>query len=329
VVEDFSKLKIALVSDELTRSGLQGECNIYNLTTYNYKFVINFWKPDFILVESAWSGYRNSWKYKIASYENTNRSNHQLKNLVEYAKQKNIKTVFWNKEDGIHFDRFINSAKFFDYIFTTDENKINDYKLNCPNAKSVNSLTFAVNTKIHYPQNLQRKNKFVFCGSFRADLHQERRKNQLMLLSAAKEFGLDIYDRNSDRKSSIFRFPEEFKKNILPKISYEKTGNIYNSYLGCLNINTILDSKTMFSRRLIEIMACKSPVVTTPSLAIDNFFKDFVFIANTKEEAKEHFLRLKSGYNKEIIQKLDGGFNLINQLFTYKNWLQAILKSIN
>ncbi|MCG2953024.1 glycosyl hydrolase family 1, partial [Escherichia coli] len=72
-------------------------------------------------------GYRNSWQGKIASYENKPDNNNELKKIVEYCKRKKIKTVFWNKEDPFHFERFSDSASFFDIIYTTDADSINRY----------------------------------------------------------------------------------------------------------------------------------------------------------------------------------------------------------
>ncbi|EAL6101152.1 glycosyltransferase family 1 protein, partial [Campylobacter coli] len=124
-------LKIALIADELTHASLKAEDGVIikNLTPLNYKLVFYFWKPDFLFVESAWHGFKNKWKYKIASYPDyPKRNNNQLKKLISYAKKNNIPTVFWNKEDHVHFDRFIESAKLFDFIFTVDENCILKYK---------------------------------------------------------------------------------------------------------------------------------------------------------------------------------------------------------
>ena len=118
-------MKIALIADELTSNSLNIEVNIKHITLLNYKLILNFWKPDILFVESAWQGYKNRWKFKIASYPDyPKRNNNKLKKIVKYAKSLGVPTVFWNKEDGVHFDRFIESAKLFDHIFTVDENCI-------------------------------------------------------------------------------------------------------------------------------------------------------------------------------------------------------------
>ncbi|MGX4801023.1 CgeB family protein, partial [Pasteurella multocida] len=106
-------MKIYLISDSLTNQSLL----LNNIDTSNSWFYLKKQSNPILLVESAWQGYKNRWKYKIASYpENPNRTNRKLARLVQRAKDKGIPTIFWNKEDSIHFDRFIDSAKYFDHI---------------------------------------------------------------------------------------------------------------------------------------------------------------------------------------------------------------------
>jgi len=144
-------MKIALIADILTSTALHLETNIRHITPLNYKTILKFWKPDILFVESTWQGHRNRWKYKIASYpQHLRRNNKRLTRVVAYAKKLGIPTVFWNKEDGVHFDKFIDSAKLFDHIFTVDENCIPKYRELVDASVSVNTLMFAVQPIIHH-----------------------------------------------------------------------------------------------------------------------------------------------------------------------------------
>ncbi|HDL6320817.1 TPA: glycosyltransferase family 1 protein, partial [Mannheimia haemolytica] len=219
-------------------------------------------KSDSILfVESTWQGYKNRWKYKIASYpDHPKRTNQKLLRLVEKAKDKGIPTVFWNKEDSIHFDRFIDSAKHFDHIFTVDQNAIARYREVVPDTTTVNVGMFPVQPRIHNFQGFNFKHLAAnFVGSYSHHIHNKRRERQDMLFGAALKAGLPvtIFDRNSDRKSENYRYPKNsFNLNVQPAVSYTETANIYRDYLVSLNINTVEDSPTMFSRRVVEILAC-------------------------------------------------------------------------
>jgi len=322
----FKSLKIALVSDDLTRSSLSLHCNVINLTPLNYRLILPFFKPDMLLVESCWQGLQNSWRYKIAAYPDfSKRNNNVLQKLVAYAKERSIPTIFWNKEDGVHFSRFIESAKLFDHIFTTDSNIIPQYKAQCPSAKTVLPLTFAISPFIHRPLNAIRNGRICFVGSYRNNLHEGRRNIQQEFFSVSARYGLDIYDRNSARGNSAFRYPNEFLPLVKPAVPYKKTGELYNRYSAALNINTITDSPTMFSRRLIELMACRTPVITNNSLSVETLFKDMVLIAENSAHAEEHIKHLLAGGSPATDKMLADAHKLVIKEYSYNSWLEKIV----
>lgn len=73
-------MKIALIADELTTACLKERWHVMELTPWNYRWILRYGKPDLLLVESAWKGLRNRWKYKIANYpDHPKRSNATLK----------------------------------------------------------------------------------------------------------------------------------------------------------------------------------------------------------------------------------------------------------
>lgn len=324
--------RIALVSDGLTRNSLLSEVPIVDIAPSSYRAVLRRWRPDFLLVESAWEGYRRSWKFKIAAYPDyPERNNHALKMLVSCAKDLGIPTVFWNKEDSAHFDRFIDSALMFDHIFTVDENCILRYKQKVDNHVSVNTLMFAVQPKIHYFKGINHTIVGAnFVGSYSRHIHDDRRDLQHMLFNSASEhLGLTVYDRNSNRKSSNYRYPDDIKMKICPSIPYATTASVYRDYLVSLNVNTVTDSPTMFSRRLIEIMACGGLAVTTPALSIDTLFSNFCYTVNTKDQADELFKRLKrDGLSHAEREMIHEGAAYIANNHTWSQRIEEILAVI-
>ena len=100
----LASLKIALVADEATRLALHNECQVAHLTPWHFRHVFRHWKPDLVLVESAWQGPWNSWKYRIAAYpDHPLRNNLALQKMVSAARELGIPCIFWSKEDGVHF----------------------------------------------------------------------------------------------------------------------------------------------------------------------------------------------------------------------------------
>lgn len=319
-------MKIALISDNLTSESLSISTKEVTKLSFFPNFFLN--KIDILLVESAWQGYRNRWKYKIASYPDyPKRNNEKLIRLIEKAKEKGIPTVFWNKEDGVHFDRFIDSAKHFDHVFTVDENCIPKYKAVMGENASIHTLMFAVQPKFHSFTGFNFKyHKANFVGSYSHHIHDVRRQWQNSLFSTALNsgLGLDVFDRNSNRKSQNYHYPNLEGISIYSALEYPDTAKIYKDYLVSLNVNTVTDSPTMFSRRLIEILACGGIAVTNLSLAVNHLFKEYCHIVHNEEEMTELFSRLKFGPSAQDLERAKAGAEYVAQHHTWTHRLKQI-----
>lgn len=323
----LNDMKIALVSDELTYWCIKGEGLGRVLSPLNAWRKLLFGKSDVLFVESAWQGHKNRWKYKVAAYpDHPERNNRMLVELVEFARDRGIPTVFWNKEDGVHFDRFIDSAKHFDHIFTVDENCIPRYRAVVPETTTVDALPFAVQPRFHHFTGFNfQKMRACFVGSYSHHIHEERRERQNFLLQAANDvLGVDIYNRNSNRKAAHYRFPEGDAVRIFSAVSYPVTADLYREYLISLNVNTVTDSPTMYSRRLVEIIACGGIAVTTPALSVDKLFKEYCYVVDSYDEAHELFSRLKAGPSSEDLERARAGARYVAHEHTWEKRLQKI-----
>ena len=61
-------------------------------------------------------------------------------------------SVFWNKEDPVHFDRFVATASLCDHVFTTDGNRVLPYlEAGVGTVRTASSLPFYAQPKIHNP----------------------------------------------------------------------------------------------------------------------------------------------------------------------------------
>lgn len=325
-------LRVALIADDLTRNCLALECITRNLTSLNWRWVLSFWKPDILFVESTWRGYKDSWKFKIASYtDHPYRSNDKLSGLVNYAKERGIPTVFWNKEDGVHFERFIDSAKLFDHIFTVDENCVPYYRAVVRKDVTVNTLAFPVQPVVHNFTGFSFKYiRANFAGSYSRHMHDRRRVWQNLLFGAACDtgLGLTVIDRNSDRNADHYRFPDFLGLTVLPEISHSETAQIYKDYLVSLNVNTIENSRSMYSRRLVEILACGGIAVTNPSPAVDRFFKEYCHVVHNAEEAVDLFSRLKHGPSSDDLMRAEAGARYVLAEHTWAHRLEDIVRVV-
>ncbi|KRG35762.1 glycosyltransferase [Psychrobacter sp. P11G3] len=326
-----ANVKVALISDELTAISLSKEdAYVQYLSLSSCFWLFRCSKPDFILVESAWCGHKDKWRYKIANYPDySERSNVELRKLLEMADKYNIPAVFWNKEDGAHFNRFIDSASLFKYILTVDENCVQRYRSILGKSVKVGILPFAVQPKFHHPTSLPpRYNQSLFVGSYSHHIHNLRQQWQDMAFTAASPYGLTIVDRNSDRKSDVYRYPNLPNMTLKSAVPYDKTGELFRQYSHCLNVNTVTDSPSMFSRRLIEIMACGRLAVTNPSLSVSTRFEGMCEVIDSKEQAGELFAQLSRGYTTQQIEMMRYASNHVLQNYNYNKWIKNIVEFI-
>ncbi|MGP5103519.1 CgeB family protein [Psychrobacter celer] len=283
-----------------------------------------------MLVESAWRGHKDKWRYKIANYPDyPERTNVELRKLLETADKYNIPAVFWNKEDSAHFNRFIDSASLFKYVLTVDSNCVERYQAILGKSVKVGVLPFAVQPKFHHPTCLPpRYRESLFIGSYSKHIHNTRQQWQDMAFEAASPYGLDIIDRNSDRNPDVYRYPDLPNTKVFPNVAYNKTGDIYRQYSHCLNVNTVTDSPSMFSRRLIEIMACSRLAVSNPSVSVSTRFEGMCEVIESREQADELLAQLSKGYTKQQIEMMRYASAHVLGHYNYDQWLQHIVDFI-
>lgn len=279
-----SKPIVMGIMDEFTTGCFEKDVNLIQPRPDNWYALAEKYRPDLFFIESAWKGNFGSWQYRVANY--TNKPGDEIAHICQYAKENGIPTLFWNKEDPVHHDKFICSAKLVEHIFTTDANMKQSYTEKTGN-ENVHALPFAAQPMLHKPAPLNsRKPKACFAGSWYGNRHAERGEAMGWLLSAAKKHGLDIYDRNYG--TGIFPFPDKYASEIKGSLPYLELCGEYNKYRVFLNVNSVTESPTMFSRRVFELMACGTPVVSTYAKGIEDLFdSDAVWLVKTEAEANE------------------------------------------
>ncbi|WP_299008300.1 glycosyltransferase [uncultured Shewanella sp.] len=264
------KLKIAAIVDEATCLGLQEEAELIHLTPLNWRWCINVHKPDLLFVESAWRGFNASWQKKIVDLDAN--ENSSLKKLTDYCHKKSIPTIFWNKEDPVHFDRFSQAAMYFNALYTTDANCIPKYKALNHEFKMINTLMFAAQPKLHAPnQQNKRLPSIAFLGGFYGKELPKRSQEQGQILQALKQHNLIIYDRFWTPQQACC-FPQSLIDHCRPAVCEKTIYSLYNQFQLYLNFNTVQHSHTMLSRRVFELAASASPMLSTPSYAIEDIF---------------------------------------------------------
>lgn len=122
-------VNIGIIADEFLMNSYHGVANFIYITPQNYKEYIG--KLDLFLVVTTWKGLNMEWKGlgnpKIRKIRN------QLFDIIKEYKDSGTITVFYSKEDPVNYDIFKELATKCEYIFTTCEEIVDEYKVYCKN----------------------------------------------------------------------------------------------------------------------------------------------------------------------------------------------------
>jgi glycosyltransferase involved in cell wall biosynthesis len=289
--------KIAFICDEMTWQDFKDECNSAFVTPSNWLNVFSQFEPDILFCESTWRGIDlepNCWAHRV--YKNSNsiyENRKELLAILKHCKENRIKTVFWNKEDPVHFNKFFNTASKFDYVLTTAKECIHRYiEKGC---KNVGQLSFGFSPKIFYPdESTKKENTAVFAGRWDTGYPERcREMSAIFDFVLAKNIELVIYNRASDSKATTLQFPQKYRQYVRPKVKFEELGEIFRKSLYAININTIKDSETMFARRVFELMACGCIIITNESRGLSSLFGDRIWFYNKDFDFSKKNIYLK------------------------------------
>lgn len=317
-----SKLKVASILDEFSYNCFKYEAEFTPLNNRNFISQLEELKPDFFFSESAWKGSNGQWK--VGQEQNYDK----LVEITNYCKRNNIPTIFWCKEDPVHFEHFIPVAKLFDYVFTTDANMIREYKKRCGH-EDVYALPFAAQPHIHNPiKEYDREEKVCFAGSYYRQKYQERAKILRMMLDASQKVGLDIYDRNFNSGIENYKFPDEYTENVKGVLPYDQISKAYKGYKVNINVNTVTESPTMFSRRVFESLACNTPIISNYSKGVEGMFDDIVHMSENESDYRNHLQYLMTNPLDYHALALKGLRTVLNQ-HTYHKRMNEILDKLS
>ncbi|MBP6862172.1 MAG: glycosyltransferase [Neisseriaceae bacterium] len=286
---DNAKVKFISILDEISHASWGREFKLFEMNIDNYQEQLNGSTSQAIFLESCWKGNYGRWIYAFTSPGLKHKNAQHLLSAIEVAKKKELPIIFWNKEDPMHYEKFLPIAQKCDVIFTTDENKVTDYKRDIPNAY-VAALPFAANEALCNPKDRFRNSSvgtICFAGSYYSEGHDDRKEQMDKLLPVIPEFNGIIYDRMSNIEGDRYAYPPQYKPFIKQAVPFTEIVNVYKQFKIFLNVNTITDSPTMMSRRVYELLACGTPVISTPSKALEAQFPDIVQVAKNAEEAIE------------------------------------------
>lgn len=300
----FPFLTVGIISDEFSYLGWSREFNSIFIKPDDGDLINTIRRCHFLLVEPTWKGLGGEWRGRFV----VNRvPSADLLKIFDSARRLGVPVVFWNKEDPTHFDDYLEVARAADFIFTTASELVPVYKRRLAHNR-VFDLPFAVSPDLHNPALQQTARRLPLFGARKLPMHRgsvrgrpidvafagtfftqrlsQRGVNLRKLLDAGLELtttwshwaGRASYNGrvfviwSRQEGDSKYQFPSKYQGFLAPSLSYRQMLSAYRAVKVMLNVNTVVDSPTMFSRRAIEAIACGAAVVSGPSKALPRIF---------------------------------------------------------
>jgi glycosyltransferase involved in cell wall biosynthesis/spore maturation protein CgeB len=265
---ELADLRVGIVADEFTTATLSSTCEVVPLDRSGWREQLD--GLDLVFLESAWNGNDGSWHRAVGQYSDEEHAD--VRALLDRARELGIPSVFWNKEDPIHFARFLGTASLCDHVFTTDADTIPGYLSAGEGVvRTVSSLPFHAQPRIHNPLPGQRpwEATVAYAGTYYGERYPQRSAELERILEAARPFGLAIYDRQAAIPDSPYHFPASLAPFVRGSLPYDEVIDSYKAHVAHLNVNSVAGSPTMFSRRVVEVAACGGVVLSGPGRGIE------------------------------------------------------------
>lgn len=286
--KSLDQITLGLIADQFTTDTLASAVKIVPLSPENWREELERTPIDALFVESAWKGNDWKWHRKVGFYGEEEFAT--LRELLAHCRKARIPSLFWNKEDPVHFERFRKAAALCDHVFTTDSRRIVPY-LATPGAltQTASSCPFYASPKIHnlLPSTRQWQATAAYGGTYYGKRYPERTEYMSKIMSAAAPLGLTIYDRQHDDPDSPYKYPAGLGGYVAGGLTYQDMIQAYKAHPVQINVNSVLDSPTMFSRRVVEAAACGSPMVSGPAPGMNRCLNDAVHVVQTESDAAE------------------------------------------
>lgn len=231
---------------------------------------------DILLYVTCWKGLANE-EWRGVKFRERPRS--ALDKLLEYCSAARKPTIFQTIEDPSNYDYFLPVAEKFDYVFTSDSDRIEHYKRDLGHGR-VAYLEYGANPVINNPIGTYRHrlNMAFFAGSY-PKRYQERVSDMHVVFDSILESGgeLTIIDRNYGAED--LQFPEKYLPYSMRPVPHDILQKIHKLFRWSLNFNSIKASPTMCAMRVYELQAQGKGIISNYARSVFNKFPEIRIVA--------------------------------------------------
>ncbi|WP_432457714.1 FkbM family methyltransferase [Cellulomonas iranensis] len=312
--------RVAAIMDEFTRLSFAPEWDLTDLTPGAWEHELAECGPDLLFVESAWRGRDGSWHNMV------DRAGDELRGIVAWCRERGVPTVFWNKEDPVHYATFLNAAGLFDHVFTTDIDRIEHYKAALRHDR-VWLLPFAVQPAAYHPiAGEDRRDAFLFAGAYYRRYPERTRDLESYMEHLPQLRPVDIYDRNLGGTDEAYMFPDSYRGSIVGTLAPEEVPDAYRRYRYAINLNSVKQSQTMLARRIFELLASGTLTVSNDARAARVLFGDLVVTTDSGPEAVRRLREIEATGTSDDIRL--GALRTVMRQHTYADRASYVLSRV-
>lgn len=313
--------RVAMVADSFTYETYEGTADVLYLTPENYRDIAA--RADVLVITSTWRGRFNDW-HGTYSAHGILRSK-----ILPIFRNHGVPIIFYSKEDPPNYGKFLPLAREANVVFTSAQEKISDYISDCPDAGFVDSLSFGVNPLIHTPigSRRRRNEEVLFAGSWLSHKYPQRQVSARALFDGvlSSERDLLILDRNSALKDPKYFYPREYMDHVGPGVGHLDLMKLQRSVDIHLNLNSVINSGSMYANRVVELQAMGAFVLSNYSLAVNDIYPEVQLI----DKPAEVPLVLESLTGDELYRAQNEGLRRVWEYDTAWQRMSEMLKSVN
>ena len=275
--------KIGLICDPFYYDSVYAAADFVYISPDNWETAVK--DIQILLVVSTWTGLHNE-EWRGLSTEGSIKRN-LLYQIIDHCRDNGIVTVFYSKEDPPHYKDYLGTAKKCEYIFTTAEEVIPNYKRDCGHDR-VFSLRFGINPQYHNPVGIRSDKKedaVIFSGSWMNE-QPERCKDLASIFDGILASGkkLKVIDRMYKlHEDERYRLPDKYFRYASPSIGHDDLQKVHKLYNWAVNINTVKHSQTMFANRVYELQASGNLLLSNYSVGVNSLLPTVFMVHNSED----------------------------------------------
>jgi len=313
-----TNIKIGLISGERLLQGFRYEAEVYLLTEENWKHVLKYIKLDFVLIESCLKSVTGHW---VCSQIGGVEKNIKLEDVINYAANVNIPTVYWFTQDHLYHDKYNDLVRMFDYVFCADTREVD--LLQQENIKA-EVLLPAVQPALYNPLRDYKFYSDMEVGVlFDGWSDMFRNENILDLLHELKRYGLKIIDSKKQVFKDRLKDYQNYSDNILGCVSEDERRILLKYSKAVISFGDTMLTPTSQQWDALEVAATRVNVLHRGDIDDNDVRKNIVIENNADIDILSTLVSFQEDdlYRERLAHK---AWREVNMKHTFNHRLKSI-----